>query len=147
MLDPEPAEIVRWMLLEPPNDRPIIVLVVEDAEDDEVTAVVAREDHVPSRHFGGLWGTAQRDGSWLIAFRLIELGGGIERTWVTDNLHRELLEAILVVPHLVAIMPHEIAGEAHTAAAVKPRLGGSLMVGVDERSPQVAKVLAERGEN
>lgn len=64
---------------------------------------------------------------------------------MTVNIHRELLEAILDVPHLVAIMPEEIAGEANEAEAVILRLGGALMIEVQHRSAQVAQVLAERG--
>jgi hypothetical protein len=122
----------------------IIVLVVDDEADDELVAAVAREDHVPSENFGGLWGTGQKDGNWLVVFGLIQRGGGLERAWYTDNIHRELLDAILDVPHLVCVMPKEIAGDATTLEAMIPRMGGSIMVGVQHRSPQVAQVLAER---
>ncbi len=74
---------------------------------------------------------------------LIEHGGGIERQWFTDNIHPELLEAILEVPHLVALMPAEIAGDARTGEDLVPRLAGSLFVQVDESPPQVAEILAE----
>jgi len=120
-------------------------LVVDDSDDDEVASLVAREDRVPSPNFGGVWGTGQRDGNWVAAFRLIQLGGGIERRWFTSNIERPLLEAILEVPHLVAVMPTEIAGDATRMEDMLPRLGGSLLVLVEHASPQVAQVLAERG--
>jgi hypothetical protein len=142
-----PQEVERWMLLARENEPSVIVLVVDDSADDEITARVASEGTVPSKHFGGVWGTGQRDGVWLLAFQLIELGGGIERQWVTDNIHRELLEAILEVPHYVALMPSEIAGDARILEDALPRLGGSLFVQVDHRSPQVEQVLAERDDN
>ena len=91
-------------------------------------------------------GTGERDGYWLVAFQLVELGGGVERQFFTDNIHRELLEAVLDVPHLVAILPRELAGDADTAEDVAPRLGGSLMVEVQDRSPQVERVLAARDD-
>jgi hypothetical protein len=134
------------MLMALPEIGQIIVLVIDDRDDDELASVIARENLVPSDNFGGLWGSGERDGYWLVAFQLIQLGGGVERKWFTDNIHRPLLEAILDVPHYVSIMPKEIAGDAGTANAIVPRLGGSLMVQVDHRSPQVAEVLAERND-
>jgi hypothetical protein len=137
--------MVRWALfLLPGRDENIIVVVVDDSDDDELAGVVAREELVPSPRFSGLWGTGQRDGNWLIGFYLTQLGGGVKRQWFTDNIHRPLLEAILEVPHLVAIMPTEIAGEATTLDAMLPRLGGAVILRVQHESPEVAQVLAER---
>lgn len=132
-----------------PDEQPIIILVVDDEDDDDLAAIVAREDMFPSERFGGVWGSGERDGNWLVAFQLIELGAGdtgFSRQYVTDNVHRELLEAVLNVPHIVAIMPGEIAADANTAADVAPRLGGALLVEVEQRSPQVARILAERDD-
>lgn len=142
------AEVVRWALLFP-DSGPIVVLVVDDQDDDELASIVACDDMAPSEHFGGVWGTGQRGGYWLVAFMLIELGAGdhgVKRRWVTANIHRPLLEAIVEVPHLVAVMPAEIAGDARTAEDLLLRLGGSLLVEVEHRSPQVAAVLAERSD-
>lgn len=143
----KPAEMTRWMLWLREDEPSIIVLVVDDSDDDELTAIIAREDHVPSPNFGGVWGSGQTEGHWLVAFHLIQLGGGVERQWFTDNIHRPLLEAVLDVPHLVAIVPEEIAGEAKTAEELAPRFGGALIFEVDDHSPQVAQILAERGED
>jgi hypothetical protein len=120
------------------------VLVVDDSSDDELAAVIAVEGIVPSPNFGGVWGGGQKDGDWLVGFRLIQLGGGVERQWFTSNIHRGLLTAVLEVPHLVSVMPSEIAGDATTVEAMLPRLGGSLILQVDHASPQVAEILAER---
>jgi hypothetical protein len=92
-------------------------------------------------------GAGERDGYRLVGFRLMERGDGIEREFFTDNIHRALLEAILDVPHLVAILPSELAGNAKTLADVKPRLGGSLIAEVQERSPQVERVLVEHSDD
>lgn len=135
------------MLFSPSEEPGLIMLVIDDSEDDEITAQIASEEIVPSPNFGGVWGTGQRDGVWLIAFQLIELGGGLERQWFTDNMNRELLEAVLTVPHYVALMPSEVAGDARTVEDVLPRLGGSMIVQVDDRSPQVERVLAERDDD
>ena len=141
-----PPEIVRWALLAPPGQLPIVVLVIDDSADDEVTSAVAEERRVPSDRFGGLWGSGQRNGNWLVAFMLIEHGGGLERQWFTDNIHRELLEAALEVPHLVALLPAEIASDFKTGAELIPRLGSALFVQVDTPSPQVAEILSERDD-
>jgi hypothetical protein len=130
------------------DDEPsIIILVIDDSEDDELIGVIAREDHVPSPNFGGVWGSGQSRGHWLVAFHLIQLGGGVERQWFTDNIHRPLLEAVLDVPHFVAIVPKEIAGDAKSPEEMAPRFGGSLILEVDTASPQVAEILAERNDD
>jgi hypothetical protein len=90
-------------------------------------------------------GNGQADGYWLVAFQLVDLGGGVERQWFT-NIDRPLLEAVPDVPHLVAIVPEEIAGDAKTAEEIAPRFGGSLILEVDTATPQVAKLLAERDD-
>lgn len=122
---------------------PIIVLVVEDRDDDELVAVIARERLVPSAAFTGVWGAGKRGGRPIVALQLSELGGDMERRWFTQDIRRELLEMIVVVPHLVAIMPREVAGDANTAEAVIPRLAGSLVIQVDDRSPQVVQTLQD----
>lgn len=137
------------MLVGPTGGRMIIVLVVDDTHDDELASVVARENIVPAEHFGGVWGAGQRHGNWTVGFVLIELGAGddgIERQFVTDNIHRELLDAIRDVPHYVAIMPTEIAGDARPFNDIAPRFGGALIVECDKRSPQVERVRAERDD-
>lgn len=150
--DPRPAvsaashELVRWAIIRIPEHPDIIVLVVDDSEDDEITHLIAAGAEATSGRFGGVWGSGQQNGNWIVAFQLIELGGGragISRRWYTSNVYRELLDAILDVPHLVAILPAEIAGDATTAEDMVQRLAGSLLVGVAHRSPQVTHVLAE----
>jgi hypothetical protein len=143
----EPVEMVRWMILHPPGEPSIIIVVVDDSDDDELAALFANENMFPSDRFGGLWGSGQRDGYWLIGLHLIELGGGLERQWFTGNIRRPLLETILDVPHLVSLMPAELAGYAHTVEDVIPRLGGALSIDVEHRSSPVAKVLAERDDD
>lgn len=128
------------------EDPSILILVVDDSEDHELTAIIAKEDHVPSPNFGGVWGSGQKDGYWLVAFQLIQLGGGVERQWFTSNIHRPLLEAVLDVPHLVAIMPKEIAGNAKSPEEIAPRFGGALILEVDTESPHVAEILTERDD-
>jgi hypothetical protein len=134
------------MILHPEGEQSIVVVVVDDSDDDELAAVFASDNIVPTDRFGGIWGSGQRDGYWLVALALIERGGGLERQWVTDTVNRRLLETIVNVPHLVALMPAEIAGDAQTVEAIVPRLGGALIFEVEHHSPQVARILAERDD-
>jgi hypothetical protein len=137
-------EIVRWMPWGRAPEPSILIRVVDDTDDDELTAAIAGENIVPSSSFGGVWGTGQRDDYWLIAFRLVQLGGGLDREWFTSNIHRPLLEAIVEVP---TWSPEEIAGDAKTPESIALRFGGSMIVQVDDRSDAVAEVLAERDDD
>jgi hypothetical protein len=143
MMAVERSEIVRWMLVGP-ESGPIIVLVIDDTTDDEFASIVAREDMRPSDNFTGRWGTGELNGNWTIDFHLLEVGGRADRRFFTDNIHRELLDWVLTVPHTVALLPAELAAEARTLEDVVPRLGGALAVGVSQVSQDVARVLAER---
>jgi hypothetical protein len=141
------SEVVRWALTETPESEPFIVLVIADEEDDPIVAAVASENEVPSRRFGGLWGSGEKDGNYLVVFRLIERGlrdHAIERNYWTMNLHRELLDAIVDVPHLVGLLPREFAGELRSLEDLLPRLGAALFVLVEDHSPQVQHVLDVR---
>lgn len=102
---------------------------------------------MPSTPFSGEWGTGQRDGRWLVGFRLFKPGDGFERLLITDDVHRDLLEAILDVPHVVAILAQATTSDAKTDTAIAARIGGSLTVEVEHRSAHVAHVLAPRGTN
>lgn len=133
-------EVERWALLSRADDAAMIILVVDDSYDDDLAHAVASEDQVPAEHFGGLWGTEPI--GRRVSFEIVGLGGRIERTLVIETVDRELLDAILVVPHLVAIMPSEIAGDANTAAAMAPRLGGAMIVEVEHRSEPVVALRA-----
>src|SRR5262249_47461149 len=124
-------DVQRWALLQRRDDPPMIILVVDDSDDDELAHAVAREDQVPAEHFGGLWGSQDADSA---TFQLVGLSGAMERTLVIDSVDDELIRAILDVPHLVAIMPSEIAGDARTVEDMTPRLGGALIVEIEHRS-------------
>jgi hypothetical protein len=66
-----------------------------------------------------------------------------------DSSERELLDAILDAPHLVAIVSQAVAGDEDpcSAANVAAWLGGALIVGVQQRSRHVSRLLAPRGTN
>jgi hypothetical protein len=141
------ARLAGWMLWPRPDDLPMIIVVVDDGDDRELTAVLGQEEQWPSRRFGCEWGTGRCDGRWLVGLHLFTPGGGFERLLFTDDVDRELLEATLAVPHVVAIMPQAIAGDARAATALAARLSESLVVEVDRPSAHVARLLSPRGTN
>jgi len=136
---------VRWIVCPRSTDLPIVVLVVDDGDDHDLAAVLA-QNHVPNNGFRGEWGAGQGNGRWLVGFRLVMPVDCFARLLITD-VRRELLEAIIDVPHIVAIVAQATAGDASTAAAIALRLGGSLTVEVAHRSAHVARRLAPRGTN
>ena len=103
----EPA--VRCHLIRAAGTPPIIVLVVDDSADDDLTAAFARESAVPSPNFWGVWGTGKNGDADTIAFRLIDRDTHRERTWWLDTFGPPLLGAILEIPHIVVVQPREIA--------------------------------------
>ena len=135
------VEIVRWMVLRSPEGPPLIVVVVDDEEDDALAGAIAREGSVPAEHFAATWATSLVDGMRVVDLRLVALDGPMERLFFTDSIDRELIAVILDPDHLVAILPLELAGEASTAKDVVPRLGGSMIVGVEHRAPELTGLL------
>jgi len=134
------------MLWSGPESRPVVILVVDSDDDHELSTVLARGNEVGER-YSGEWGSGQSDGGWLVGFRLFRPSSGFERVLTTDAVHRELVEAILDVPHLVAIVPQAMAGETGTPAAIGARLDDSLVIEVEQRSAHVARLLAPHRNN
>jgi hypothetical protein len=140
------ARVVRWALDPSPDGRQLILLVVDDGGDDELTAILAH-DRVNGRGFSGEWGTGQRGGRWLVGFRLFEPTAGFQRVLLTDGVDRDLLEAIVDVPHRVALVPQATAGDANAETVLPSHLGRALIVDIEQRSVHVAHLLAPRGNN
>jgi hypothetical protein len=141
------AQIDRWKLSFSPQDLPMIVLVVRDGGDPALAALLASAAGEPSRRFSAEWGTGQRDGRWLLGLRLFNPGDRFERLLITDDVRRELLEAILDVPHHVALVAEPMVGAPGPAGTGDRPLGRSLVVEVRQRSTHVANLLAPRGTN
>lgn len=109
-----------WRLLPRADGLPVIMLTTR------------AEHRGPRGGARGEWGTGQRNGSWLIGFRLFAPDDDLEQLLLTDDVSESLLEAILDVPHLVVIVP---------------RLGDPVVARVTERSSHVARLLSPRGTN
>jgi hypothetical protein len=124
-------ELLRWTVTTSADGRRLIVLVVDDAGDEELLAAVAHEDRAPSERFAGTWRAGERDGESLISFLLVEEADpGLERAWWTTTYDRALLEAASKTPHQVVVVPHTRAD------------GDGVLVDVDHPSVRVAELLA-----
>jgi hypothetical protein len=138
---------VRCHLIRAAGAPPIIVWVVDDRADDDLTAAFASETAVPSPRFWGVWGAGEGGGADAIAFRLIDRDGHRERTWWLDVFGPPLLGAILEVPHVVVVQPREIADALKLTDATSAdvvglvrSLRGGLFVRVTEQSDLVREL-------
>jgi hypothetical protein len=88
-----------------PCGQPIVVLMVDDADDAELASSLAGEESVAATDLDGSW-SAQVDGARLIVeFRLIRRDGEWERRWTCTNPGGGVLNAISAGFHHVAIVP------------------------------------------
>jgi hypothetical protein len=129
-----PPDAVRWMLVLPEDDMPIVVVVIDDSEDDAMATAFAEENMVPSDRFGGLW-THWTDEA-MASFAMIELGAGdagVHRGWQVQSIDDRFLAAIGTTPHLVVLIPAELAGDARTFEDLAPRLQGGLFIQVEHK--------------
>ena len=84
---------------------PIVVLVVDDSKDDELSSLLASGDSVVASELGGTW-SAQVNGEQLvIKFHLISRDGAWERQWTYPDPGGGVLDAITSGGHHVAILP------------------------------------------
>jgi hypothetical protein len=137
---------VRCHLIRAAGAPPIIVWVVDDSADDDLTAAFASETAVPSPRFWGVWGAGE-SGADAIAFRLVDRDTHRERTWWLDAFGPPLLGTILEVPHVVVIQPREIADALKLTDATSAdvvglvrSLRGGLFVRVTEQSELVREL-------
>jgi len=105
--------------------QPIVVLVVDDADDGELARVLAGNHAVGGNDYGGTW-SAQVNGEGLIVkFSLIRDDGAWERKWTyTDPGDSSVLNAIAAGAHHVAIMP--LVGDL--SEFVREGLGGGIII-------------------
>lgn len=92
----------------PGSDPPVVLLVVDDAADDELVSIFAQEDIVPTPNYGGGWSSSLMSG--IVRFTLERLSGGFRRDWRLPGVTAEIAAATSVA-HLVALAPAEIAGD------------------------------------
>ena len=138
---------VRCHLIRAAGAPPIIVWVVDDSADDELTAAFASETVIPSPRFWGVWGAGAGEGADGLAFRLIDRDTRRERTWWLGVFGPPLVGAILTIPHVVVLQPREIADALKLVDATSAdvvglvrSLRGGLFVRVTEQSDHVREL-------
>jgi hypothetical protein len=138
---------VRCHLVRAAGTPPIIVWVVDDSADDDLTAAFASESAVPSPRFWGVWGAGNNHDADAIAFRLVDRDTHRERTWWLDAFGPPLVGAILEVPHVVVVQPREIADALKLTDATSAdvvgllrSLRGGLFVRVTDQSDHVREL-------
>lgn len=106
----------------------MVVFVVDDSQDDELTTAIAEVSNVPADGYGGAWAAqaTTQDGLTMVKFVLIRLGSGWERAWTLPSPPAEMLDAITGGAHHVAILPRELASDLDELNVAS--LGGSLIV-------------------
>jgi len=106
------------------QNLPIVVLVVDDSDDDELARLLAGRDVVAARDHDGAWsGQVDCDGL-IVKFSLIRHDGAWERKWTYTDPGDSVLNAITAGAHHVAIMPR--VGDL--SEFVREGLGGGIIV-------------------
>jgi hypothetical protein len=87
------------------QSQPIVVLIVDDSQDDELASALASNDAAAANGYGAAW-SAQINGERLtIKFHLIRRGEEWERRWTYPEPGGGVLNAITANRHHVAIVP------------------------------------------
>ena len=124
-----------------PPELPFIAIVVDDAENDELVAVMAEIDTVPAPGFRGDWGNVLEGGPdepVTFKFRLRGENGSL-RAWTYPGPPKEMVDIITSGNHHVAVLPGELAG--NLGAGFNPHaLAGALIVEV-EMDPELCEIL------
>lgn len=112
-----------------PDNLPLIVLVVEDSEDDELTSIIAEASAVPSPDYSGGWGAMVKGSAegFQLTVKFLLIGEEWERQWTLPDISKEILSAIMGGTHNVAILPRELAGDLEQPLEL-PRIAGALII-------------------
>jgi hypothetical protein len=114
--------------------QPIVVLVVDDSEDDELTRLLVSGDTVAASDYEGAW-SAEIDGERLIVkFSLMRRNGEWERRWTYTDPGGSVLDAISAGSHHVAIVP--LSGDL--SDFVRDGVRGAIIVDAQTSSAVVA---------
>jgi hypothetical protein len=138
----DPVQGVATVPREPP-ELPMLVLVVDDSDDDELVAAMAEADEVPAVGYDGLWDALDTGDHHTLKFRLVRMADAWERAWTYIDPPRDMVETITAEAHHVAILPREFAGDLGN---FDPRsLAGAVIVEVAVGEPGAAALRALSG--
>lgn len=112
-----------------PDNLPLVVLVVDDSEDDELVAAIAEARMAPAVGYHGGWGSLVKGGpdGFQLTLKFILRRDGWVRQWTLPDVTQEMLRAICDSVHHVAVLPREVAGD-FTESLELPRIAGAIIV-------------------
>jgi hypothetical protein len=124
---------------EAPDGRVMVVLVIDDSGEDDITAAIAATAaDAPFAHdFSGEWGFFEDRTGSVLRFTLKSAAGAAHRRWLIDH-PRDVMVALLNRDHVVVLMPAEIAGDLSDGvdfSGIPARLKASLLVDVSGADP------------
>jgi hypothetical protein len=122
------APVLDARLIPRPDQLPLLVLVVDDSDDDELVSVIADAATVPASGYEGAW-TARAtvfEPSLAIKFHLTRAGDGWVRRWTLEDPAGDILDTITDLTHNVAVLPKELAGDQ--PGLLLTSLGGAIIV-------------------
>ena len=100
----------------------LVVIVVDDADDQELASVLASADEATG--YGGAWSAQVTSRELHIRFHLVRRGAAWERHWTWPNPSEDVLDAVTAGAHHVAILP--LLGDL--SQFVKEGMGGAIMI-------------------
>lgn len=89
---------------------PLVVVVIDDSEDDELISLIAEAGSVPAPAHHGVWTHLATTRALTIKFNLTREESGWRRSWTYPEPPAGLLDTI-EAPHVVAVLSREFAGD------------------------------------
>jgi len=102
--------------------QPFVVIVVDDADDQELACVLASADEATG--YGGSWSAQVSSRELHIRFHLVRRGAAWERQWTCPDPSQDVLDAVTAGAHHVAVLP--LVGDL--SRFVEEGVGGGLMI-------------------
>lgn len=122
---------------------PMVLLVVDDADDDELVETTAHAGIVSAEGFVGAWHSLGRavEPRLTLKFVLTRTADRWSRAWTYEN-PPEAMVVIAAAVHHVAILQREFAGDL--SEFNRHSLAGALITEVDLPAPGKASLLSQR---
>lgn len=113
--------------------KPLIVLIVDDSDDEELASVLASTEAAPGG-YDGAWSVEVIDEAPTIGFRLMRRDHEWEREWTHAEPGASILHAIAARDHHVAVVP--VIGDL--GEFVREGRGGAIVVDTEAAGAVVA---------
>jgi hypothetical protein len=114
---------INWAPHTMPGIGEFVILIINDADDDELVSAIANNAIGDVLEFTGGWDWRQSEQAARFT-----LAGPFNRTWRLPRVPEGLLPTLFRAPHYVVAMPAEIAKGLETYGDLLARLPGSLVI-------------------